>query len=134
MEYTTYDFYTDEYYGDTVSGSSFAKWQARAADKLNQLCFGHITQEDIEKYGIQIQKATCALIDVLYKLDEAQKNANDPSKGNVKSMSSGGQSVSFGNNETVYTLAMSDPKKQYELMINAVSEYLSSTGLLYAGV
>lgn len=134
MEYTTYDFYTNKYHGDTVDESSFAKWQARAADKLNYLCFGHITDEDITQYGTQIQKATCALMDVLFKLDYAQTNANDPQKGNVKSMSSGEQSISFGTNDTEYILAMSDQKKQYDLMVNAVSEHLGSTGLLYAGV
>lgn len=134
MEYTTYDFYTNEYYGDTVDESSFAKWQARAADKLNYLCFGHITEEDLEQYSTQIQKATCALMDVLYKIDYAQRNANDTEKGNIKSMSSGVQSISFGSTDTEYTLAMSDQTKQYDLMVNAVSEHLSSTGLLYAGV
>lgn len=133
MGYTTYDFYTDEYYGDTVPEPLFEKWQQKASDKLNYLCFGHITQEDVERYGTEIQKATCSLMDVLFNLDYAKVNANNPEKGNVKSMSSGGQSISFGSNETEYTLAMSDPDKQYNLMVNAVSEHLYGTGLLYAG-
>ena len=30
MGYTTYEFYTDKYYGDTVPESSFEKWQQSA--------------------------------------------------------------------------------------------------------
>lgn len=133
MGYTTYEFYTDKYYGDTVPESSFEKWQQSASDKLNYLCFGHITLDDVEQYDTEIQKAVCALADVLFKLDEAKLLANNPEKGNIKSMTVGDQSVSFGSNDTEYTLAMSDTKKQYDLMVDAVSVYLSHTGLLYAG-
>lgn len=134
MEYTTYDFYTTSYFGDSVDESSFAKWLSRATDKLNRLCFGRITDDILVTYNTEIQKATCALIDCLYEIDRAIKTANDPQKGNVKSMSSGGQSVSFGNNETVYNRAMSDSTAQYRLMVNAVMPYLAETGLMYVGV
>ena len=89
--------------------------------------------DDVEQYDTEIQKAVCALADVLFKLDEAKLHANNPEKGNIKSMTVGDQSVSFGSNDTEYTLAMSDTKKQYDLMVDAVSVYLSHTGLLYAG-
>jgi hypothetical protein len=134
MEYTTYEFYTDEYYGDSVPESSFPKWQSKAAAKLNYICFGHITGEDLEKYGTQIQMATCALVDVLYKLEVTAAEINDPQKGNIKSINSGVQSISFGSTETEYTLAVSDSGRQMKLMTNAVSEYLSGTGLMYAGL
>jgi hypothetical protein len=134
MEYTTYEFYRDEYYGDSVPEPSFPKWQARAADRLNYLCFGHITEEDVETYNMQIQKAACALIDVLYTLDRTAAEINDPQKGNIKSINSGVQSISFGTTETKYTLAVADEKKQLELMVSAVSVHLAGTGLMYAGI
>lgn len=135
MEYTTYAFYKDEYYGDVVpEGAAFNKWAARATDKLNYLTFGNIMSDAMEDYGNEIQKATCALIDVLYQIDYATKNATDAEKGNIKSKSSGNESITFGNNDTLITAVMSDQKAQYKLMTDAITEYLQGTGLLYAGV
>ena len=42
MGYTTYDFYKEKYYGDSIEESLFPKWEDRASDKLNQLTYGHI--------------------------------------------------------------------------------------------
>lgn len=134
VSYTTYDFYTNEYFGDLLSESLFSKYVLIASNKLNYLCFGHITEEDIEKYSDEIQRATCALVEVLFKLDKAKEDAGKMQGGNIKSMSAGGQSVSFGNTETEITMAMNDEKKQYELFRNAIEQYLYKTDLLYAGV
>ena len=49
-------------------------------------------------------------------------------------MSSGGQSISFGSNETAVDKALGDKAAQNRLCYDAVCEYLSGTGLLYAGV
>ena len=54
--------------------------------------------------------------------------------GNVKSMSSGGQSISFGSNETLVDKVLNDKTAQNRLCYDTVCEYLSGTGLLYAGV
>ena len=118
MKYTTYDFYKEKYYGDSIEESLFPKWEDRAADKLDQ----------------RIQKATCALADLLYQIDYKTAHANDPKNGNVKSMSSGGQSISFGSNETAVDKALGDKAAQNRLCYDAVCEHLSGTGLLYAGV
>ena len=81
----------------------------------------------------QLANSNC-MIDILFKLDDAEKKVNDPQKGNIKSMSSGGRSITFGNNETVYSGAVGDREKQNELMLDAIREYLYDTDLLYAGV
>lgn len=134
MGYTTYEFYLNEYYGNSIEESSFNRANAKASDKLNYLCGGRIDDISIETYSEQIQKATCALMDAMKSIDDAVSNANDPKLGNVKSMSSGGQSISFGNNETVYTNAMGDAKAQTILLMDVIREYLYDTGLLYEGV
>lgn len=130
----TYDYYSTEYYGDSVDESSFEKWERRAVDKLKYLCSGNLTDEAIEQNEEKIKKAVCSLIDLLFQIDDATKSVNDPAKANIKSMSSGGQSVSFGNNDTLITKALSDKVAQNRLMIDAVVEYLNDTGLLYKGV
>ncbi len=133
MAYTTYEFYTTTYYGTTIEGSVFSKWLSKATDKLNYLTFGNITEETAVEFATPIAKATCALMDLLYELDKAKINATSTENGNIKSMSSGNESVSFGTNDTVITTALSDTKAQLLLMRETIAEYLSGTGLLYGG-
>ena len=134
MGYTAFEFYRDSYYGDSIEESLFPKWEDRAADKLDQLTYGHIDDGAKSEFDVQIQKATCALADLLYQIDYKTVHANDPKNGNVKSMSSGGQSISFGTNETLVDKVLNDKTAQNRLCYDAVCEYLSGTGLLYAGV
>lgn len=134
MEYTTYDFYKEKYYGDSISESLFPKWMSRAEDKLNQITFNRIDEKVKQQFDERIQKATCALADLLYMIDYKTNHANDEKVGNIKSMSSGGQSVSFGSNETLVDKVLGDKVAQNRLCYEIVSEFLSGTGLLYAGV
>ena len=134
MKYTTYGFYKEKYYGDSIEESLFPKWEDRAADKLDQMTDGHINDATKTEFDERIQKATCALADLLYQIDYKTAHANDPKNGNIKSMSSGGQSISFGSNETAVDKALGDKAAQNRLCYDAVCEYLSGTGLLYAGV
>ena len=133
MGYTTFDFYKEKYYGDSIEESLFPKWEDRAADKLDRMTNGHINDVTRVEFDERIQKATCALADLLYQIDYKTVHANDPQNGNVKSMSSGGQSISFGSNETAVDKALGDKTAQNRLCYDAVCEYLSGTGLLYAG-
>ncbi len=132
--FTTFAFYTSTYYGDSVVESLFPKYLEKATDKLNYLTFGNITDDTLATYAAQVSKATCALIDVLFKIDQAISNAVSTDGSNIKSMSSGNRSVTFGDNSTVYDKAMASKDAQLSLMNDAISEYLSDTGLMYAGV
>ena len=102
--------------------------------KLDQLTYGNITEESLQEYDEKIQKATCALADLLYQVDFKTTHASDEKGGNVKSMSSGGRSISFGTNETLIDKVLNDKTAQNRLCYDTVCEYLSGTGLLYAGV
>lgn len=134
MGYTTYDFYQNKYYGDSIEESLFPKWESRASDKLNQLTYGHINEDTLKEFDERIQKATCALADLLYQIDFKTNPASDEKGGNVKSMSSGGRSISFGTNETLVDKVLNDKGAQNRLCYDTVCEYLSGTGVLYAGV
>lgn len=131
---TTYKFYTDTYYGEAIDKAAFPKWLSRATDKLMFLTNGNITVESRSEYDQQIQKAVCALMDIMFKLDHAEKVANTKDRSNVKSMSSGSESVTYAEHETAITKALGDKTAQNRLMYAAIAEYLNGTGLLYAGV
>lgn len=134
MGYTTYEFYKDKYYGDSIEESSFPKWNERASKKLESLTYGNITEESIAEYDEKIQGATCALADMLCEIDFKSKHMKDEKGGNVTSMSSGGRSISFGSNQTAIDKVLDDKSAQNRMCYEIVSEYLSGTGLLYAGV
>ncbi|HAD53658.1 MAG TPA: hypothetical protein DCG10_00455 [Lachnospiraceae bacterium] len=134
MAYTTYEFYKKEYYGDAIPDTAFPKWNDRASTKLDQLTFGNIDADAITEYGEKIQKATCTLADLMYQIDYKNSHANDETVANIKSMSSGGRSVSFGSNETLIDKVLGDKTAQIHLFRDTVCEYLAGTGLLYAGV
>ena len=130
---TTYEFYNETYYGDTIEESAFPKWLSRATDKLMYLTYGNITEESLKEYDVKIQKAVCALADLLFQIDHKTSHANDESGGNVKSMSSGGRSISFGTNETLVDKVLGDKVAQNRLCYDTICDYLAGTGLLYAG-
>lgn len=131
---TTYEFYVSTYYGEAIEESAFPKWLSRATDKLMDLTYGNITEERQVEYDMQIQKATCALMDLMYQLDAAAKTATAKDDTNVTSKSSGGESITYGDKDTLITKVLSDKVAQNKLMYDTVAEYLSGTGLLYAGV
>lgn len=133
MGYTTFEFYESKYYGDSIEESLFPKWESRASDKLNQLTYGRINEDTLKEFDERIQKATCALADLLYQIDFKTSHASDEKGGNVKSMSSGGRSISFGTNETLVDKVLNDKTAQNRLCYDMMCEYLSGTGLLYAG-
>lgn len=134
QDLTTYEFYKNIYFGDTIEESAFPKWLSKATDKLERLTYGNITEESLLAYNIQIQKAVCALIDLLYELEKALKEANTADEANVKSKSSGGESVTYKTSETLVTKVLSDRVAQNRLAQDIIKEYLTDTRLLYAGV
>lgn len=134
MEMTTYDFYTKTYYGDSIDESLFPKWESRAEDKLNMLTCGNITEKALKEYNLPIQKSVCALADLLFELDKATKTATAKDESNVKSKSSGGESITYAENQTLVGKVLSDKAAQNRLVYDIVAEYLTGTGLLYAGV
>lgn len=134
MGYTTFEFYTNSYYGDSISESLFPKWNDRASDKLDSLTYKHINVDSIKEFDLQIQKATCALMDLMYQIDVATKTATAKDDTNAKSKSSGGESITFGDSDTLVTKVLSDKAAQDRLMYDTIAEHLAETGLLYAGV
>ena len=131
---TTYEFYQKTYYGETIEESAFPKWLSRATDKLHYLTYGNITEEAYAEHNKQVQKATCALMDVMFQIDAATKQATAKDETNVKSKSSGSESITFGDKDTAVTKVLADKPAQNRLMQETIAEYLADTGLMYAGV
>lgn len=131
---TTYDFYTGKYYGDIIPEVDFTRYESRAVDDLNDFTFGRLKGK--AEYTDEEQKAVCALAEINYQISVAEKATGITASGGgiIKSMSSGGESVSYdvGNN-MIYSVLNSN-REQSKLKYNVAARYLRGTGLLYVGV
>lgn len=164
MAYADYTFYKEKYFGSAVPESSFAHLAERASDWIDVATFDRLTDglPTQEKAQTKIKKAVCALTDVLYRLETAEKNADNAaadgssssvgvsgiSTGVVTSVSSGSESISYAAPQqigasakewsAVYAAA-GDPEKTNKLLMDTVRPYLlgirtdKGIPLLYAG-
>jgi len=162
MAYSDYAFYTGSYYGDTLEDGGFAKYAERASDFMDTITFKRLVDglPSDEWDAKRVQKCVCALADIYYNLDLAQKAAAATVSGEssgtgvtgtdqIKSKSSGSESITYmtpteiaGNTKSwsaVYSAA-GDKTKTDRLLYKTAKDYLSGvsddsgTLLLYAGV
>lgn len=129
----TYEYYRTNFYGEIIEENSFAKWQKRSTNKLNQLIFGKAEQA-AEVFPDKIGDAICALADCMYLVDKERSRALEPSaESNIKSMSSGGESITFDVPKSIYQAVLQSKLEENKLYRTTIAEYLHGTGLLYAG-
>lgn len=135
----TYEFYSTVYGGTAVSQEEFSRYEKLSELFLNKISFGHIVEIDgtygqiirrefipfTEKELEALQYGECNLIETIQKLSKAEDNAisGNSSAANVKSRTSGGESVSFDVKKTVYDEALTNEDKKTELFKNAIYAY-----------
>ncbi len=139
MGYTTYEFYKNEYYGATIDESAFCEWESRAKRKVDYFTFNRITKERLseEKLNKKIQLATCAVADLLFKINAAEQRQGITETGEgkiIKSKSAGSESITYDTGNDIYTKVLTDAAAQKKLTRDILTEYLSDTGLMYCGV
>ena len=128
MAYVDYEFYTTKYYGNVIAEKDFPRLSERASDKIDTLTFGRLgnfpTDEDVI---VKVKKCVCALAEQIadYELTQASIRQNGGSA--VSSVSSGSESISFRADASIGSV------EQNQAFMMTAREYLSGTGLLYAG-
>lgn len=140
MTLVDYSFYENKYGGKVVDDKAFNMLEWRAENVLNRLTFNHIVAvngeagqmvgSNFEAFTDQeldmLRFAVCALIEEMCNLDKAKQQAlsgnTDPA--NVKSRSSGGESISYEKQKTIYDEALIDENKKNELFRNALMEFI----------
>ena len=164
MAYADYEFYTKSFFGNVVPESDFVRLAERASDFLDTLTFDRLTGglPTPEKYQKRIKKAVCAVVEIYYQLDLAQKqalaaasgesavtDANGTTTGIITSKSAGSESISYATAQqtgaaakewsAVYSAA-GNTKAANKLLSDAVMPYLTGVvtddgiPLLYAGI
>lgn len=150
MAYADYEFYKNNYYGDTLTSNNASKYLERASMEVDVLTWDRTVNyyptdaESIRK----VKMSVCAIADVLYNIDLFAKSVT-PSvsssgeiKGAVVSISSGRESISYGTSmqASAYARAVSDDAQKrlmiknagYKWLVNAVDS--NNEYLIYAGV
>lgn len=158
MAYTNYEFYTTEYYGDAVPEEEFPKYIERACDRIDSITFDRLVDgsPSDQRANVRVQKAACAVADVLYQIDAVRK-ASIETVGTIKredgsvtgkqiaSVSSGSESISYvtgtnGTGKDIYSQAAMNKQVENVLVRQVATEYLqgvadnNGVNLLYAGV
>lgn len=164
MAYADYDFYSKSFFGNVVPESDFIRLAERASDFLDTLTFDRLTDglPTPEKYQKRIKKAVCAVAEIYYQLDLAQKqalasasgapattDANGTTTGIITSRSAGSESISYATPQqigasakewsAVYAAA-GDVQKTNDLLLKTALPLLMGVRtddgipVLYAGV
>lgn len=148
--YADFTFYTDKFFGDTLTVDNADKWLSLASDELDAFTFGRLTFAfpAIEAHVEKVKKAVCAIADALYNIDiqhratTAQPSADGTYRGAIASVSSGRESISYsvGNaSASAYTAAAASVAEQTKLLSSIAVKYLANIpdangiNLLYAG-
>lgn len=164
MAYADYDFYVESYYGNIVPESDFDRLADRASDFIDTITFDRLADglPADRKSLKRLRKATCAVLEKLYELELAEKNAieqasvsttdtnvGNKSTGVVTSVSSGSESISYATPQqigasakewsAVYAAA-GDVQKTNDLLLKTALPLLMGVRtddgipILYAGV
>lgn len=153
MAYCDYDFYTNKYLGNVITEADFPRLSERASEKLDRLTFDRLSVSEDgtietldEKTSTRVKKAVCKIAEILNDIDVYEKasrelagyeHTENGQRGKViTSISSGSESISYSVKETSNSIVgavLTDKKAQERLFYDIAVEYLSGTGLLYAG-
>nr|DAK69148.1 MAG TPA: Head Tail Connector Protein [Caudoviricetes sp.] len=164
MAYADYEFYIKSFFGNVVPESDFMRLAERASDFIDRLTFDRLADglPSDDRQQKRIKKAVCAVAEMLYQIDVAEKNALSAAKGTsvsipggctatgiVTSVSSGSESISYATPQqigasakewsAVYAAA-GDVQKTNDLLLKTALPLLMGVRtddgmpVLYAGV
>ncbi len=136
MVYADYEFYANDYYGDSISWDVFPKYAMLASAYLDTATMRRAkSNPDMP----ELKMACCALAEQYQAMDTAQKAAQKSlsgtlttSGGELSSQSVGGWSKSYRSGGDTAKAALSAAQATQEALYNTVLMYLGGTGLLMA--
>lgn len=145
MAYADYEFYKNEYYGNTIAESDFPKWADRASRQIDVFTFRRLLSAypPDEYTDKQIKLCMCDLAEKMMETDKYLKASALNEEGHasvVKSVSAGSESITYATGETVYASVIKDERSRTAFYRVTLTEYLNGLTdangicLLYAGV
>lgn len=145
MAYADYEFYKNEYFGDTIAESDFPKWADRASRQIDVFTFRRLLSAypPDEYTDKQIKLCMCELAEKMMETDKYLKASALNEEGHataVKSVSAGSESITYATGETVYASVIKDERSRTAFYRVTLTEYLNGLTdangicLLYVGV
>lgn len=137
MAYADFDFYANEYYGQSVNESSFHRLAIRASSYLDYYTQGRAVKNPELR---ELKMACCALADQYQVIEQAQALANknlsaamESDGGEVQSETVGSWSKSYRSGGDSAGAAASVASNAQASLAAVARQYLAGTGLLYRG-
>lgn len=149
MALTNYAFYKNQFFGDIIAEDEFSKYEAMAEDRVHALTSDRLAYglPSDERSAVKVQKAVCALADLLYQINKEVQSqmAVTDDNGNahraVSSITSGSESISYSTAaSTEIGKAAADTAYKEKLIVSTVVPYLANVAddkgvnLLYRGL
>lgn len=160
MAYVEYEFYKTKYFGTAIVETDFPRYAEQASDRIDFYTCDRLSDglPSDGRAAVKVQKAVCAVADILFKLDKYAQDAEaaagfaiDEVTGKmtgkvITGKSAGGESISYSagtsdlKNSSAIAAVMTDRNAQQKLQYDAAREYLTGvctddgTPLLYLGM
>lgn len=118
MSYATYDYYTQEYGGATLTAAEWPKYAKRASAEVDHVTFGRLQRMTEEQITDAVRDAVCEVAEKLHRFEtmKGRDLASENNDGYVVSFRSAG-TQNMRLNEVRMT----------------IRTYLANTGLMYRG-
>lgn len=119
MVYATYDYYKDEYSGETLTEQEFKKYARKASAEIDHVTFGRLSDKSDNEIPDAVRDATCDIAEKMHDFDTAEGKE-------IASETNDGISVSYRDT--------GNPIKHLGEIRTTLRTYLAATGLMYRGV
>ena len=135
MAYADFPYYRDFFKGTLIRDeNAFRTLAERSSEFIDTVTFDRLSNEELlNRYKNKIQKCTCALSELLFKKNSADKLLNAENMPET-SETIGSYSVKYANPyDYVKEISMSDSDFR-KILRGTALQYLGNTGLMYRGV
>jgi hypothetical protein len=149
MAMVDYDYYNAGFSGTIITDEDeFNRCLKKATVFLNKLTYSQISQNEGGEYGLwhglqfisftdselsMLKNGLCGLTETIYQLSkvETQSLEGNENNNNIKTRSSGGESISYERQNTVYDEALKDSKKRTALYRSSLMEWIDVDAFRY---
>lgn len=145
MAYIDYEYYLSLYGEQAIGEPYFERLLWDAEREINKATSGIDGAKKLQvafptdEYDAEVVKrCICSLVDLLSQIEKANKNMFE-SGGIIASKSSGNESISFSNNESIVSTALKSVKDRENVIYQFIKDKLSGihdangVNLLFAG-
>lgn len=119
MAYADYNYYVNDFRGNSIPQDKFDYLAERSSDFMDAITFDRLKNSDYSEYKDKVKKCCCALTEVISDYEKTRNNSEKASE-------------TIGSYSVTYK-SVSDADYKMNLK-NTACQYLIHTGLMYRGI